>query len=146
MITARVTVRLTVRVTVRVTVMKLYLFDQDEAAMSEGKGPEETEREQEKLGIRGRRKSGPLRRGHSGCWRGRRGGMSGTGGAAEVVEAGVHSWVVVTVRARVTVRISVQWDTYFHKQTQHKPNGWLLNNQLRIARLRLGLGLGSITS
>ena len=51
--------------------------------MSEGEGAEETEREQEKLGLRGGRKAGPLRRGHSGCWRGRRGGTAGTGGAAE---------------------------------------------------------------
>ena len=33
--------------------MKLYLFDQDEAARSEGEGAEEAEREQEKLGLRG---------------------------------------------------------------------------------------------
>ena len=63
--------------------------------MSEGEGVEETEREQEMLGFR-RRKAGPLRRGHSGCWRGRRGGTSGTGGAAEVAKAGVY-WVTVRV-------------------------------------------------
>ena len=61
--------------------------------MSEGEGAEETEREQEKLGLRGGRKAGPLRRGDSGCWRGCRGGMAGTEGAAEVAEAGVH-WCV----------------------------------------------------
>ena len=48
--------------------------------MSEGEGAEETEGEQEKLGLRGGRKAGPLRRGHSGCWRGHRGGTAGTGG------------------------------------------------------------------
>ena len=61
--------------------------------MSEGEGAEETEREQEKLGLRGVRKAGPFRRGHSGCWRGRRGGTVGTGWAAEVVETGVH-WCI----------------------------------------------------
>ena len=55
------------------------MFDQDEAAMSEREGAEETEREQEKLGLRGGRTAWPLRRGRRGCWRGRRGGTSGTG-------------------------------------------------------------------
>ena len=41
--------------------------------MSEGEGAEETEREQEKLDLRGGRKAGPLRMGDSGCWRGCRG-------------------------------------------------------------------------
>ena len=68
-----------------VRVRNLSLFDQDEAAMSEVEGAEETEREQEKLGLQGGRKARPLRR----CWRGRRGGAAGTGGAAKVVEAGV---------------------------------------------------------
>ena len=63
-------------------VRKLELFDQDEAAMREGEGAEETERAQEKLGRREGRK---LRRGKSACWRGRRGGTAGIGGAAEVV-------------------------------------------------------------
>ena len=61
--------------------------------MSEGEEAEETLREQEKLGLRGERKYGPLRRGHNGCWRGRRGGTAGTGGAAEVAEAAVR-WCV----------------------------------------------------
>ena len=41
---------------------KLYLFDQDEAAMSEGEGVEEPEREQAKLGLAegGRRVLGKL--------------------------------------------------------------------------------------
>ena len=70
------------------------MFDQDEAAMSEGEGAGETEREQEKLGLRGGRKAGPLRRGHIGYWRGHRGATAGTGGAAEIAqEAGVH-WCV----------------------------------------------------
>ena len=37
------------------------MFDLDEAAMSEGEGAEETERDQEKLGLRRGRKAGPLR-------------------------------------------------------------------------------------
>jgi len=69
------------------------LFDQDEAAMSEGEGAEETEREQEKLGLRGGRKAGSLRRGAQQVLEGRRGGTAGTGGAVEVVEAGVR-WCV----------------------------------------------------
>ena len=44
--------------------------------MSEGEVAEETEREPEKLGLRGGRRAGPLRMGDSGCWRGRRGGMA----------------------------------------------------------------------
>ena len=44
----------------------------DEAAISEEEGLEETEREQEKLGLRGGRQAGTLRRGDSGA-----------GGAAE---------------------------------------------------------------
>ena len=55
--------------------------------MSEGEGAEETERVQEKLGLRGGWKAGPLRRGHSGCWRGRRGGTSGTGGRSALVRS-----------------------------------------------------------
>ena len=66
------------------------MFDQDEAAMSEGEGAEETERGQEKLGLRGRKKAGPVRRGDSGCWRRCGGGTAGSGGAAKVAEAGVH--------------------------------------------------------
>ena len=54
------------------------MSDQDEAAMSDGEEAEEPEREQEKQGLR-RRKAGPLRRWHSGCWRGRRGETAGTG-------------------------------------------------------------------
>ena len=50
--------------------------------MSEGEGAEETEREHEKLVLRGGREAGDLRRGHSECSRGRGGGASGTGGAA----------------------------------------------------------------
>ena len=69
------------------------LFDQDEAAVAEEEGAEEAEREQEELGLRRGRKAGPLRKGHSGCWRGCSGGTSVTGGAAEVVEAEVH-WCV----------------------------------------------------
>ena len=69
------------------------MFDQDYAAMSAGEGAEEIEREQNKLGLRGGRKAGPLRRGHSRHWRGRREGTAGTGGGAEVVEAGVN-WCV----------------------------------------------------
>ena len=61
--------------------------------MSEGEGAEETEREQEKLGLRGGRKAGPLGRGHRGCWKGHREGTAGTAGAAEAVEAGVY-WCV----------------------------------------------------
>ena len=57
--------------------------------MSDGEGAEEIERELEKLGLRGEKKAGPLRRGGSGCWRGHRGGTAGTGGAVEVVEVGV---------------------------------------------------------
>ena len=41
--------------------------------MAEGEGAEETEREQEKLDLRGGRKAGPLSRGDSRCWRGCRG-------------------------------------------------------------------------
>ena len=33
------------------------MFDQDDAAITEGEGAEETEREQEKLGLRGGRKA-----------------------------------------------------------------------------------------
>ena len=61
--------------------------------MSEGDGAKEAERQQEKLGLRGGSTSGPLSREHGGCWRGRGGGAPGTGGAAEVVEAGVR-WCV----------------------------------------------------
>ena len=63
-------------------VRKLQLFDQDEAAMSEEEGAEETEKEQDKLGLRGGRKAGPLQRGDSGYCRGCIGGTSGTAGAA----------------------------------------------------------------
>ena len=66
--------------------------------MSEGEEAEDTEREQEKLGLERGRKAGPLGRGHSGCWRARRRGASGTGGVAEVLEAGA------LVRVRVRVR------------------------------------------
>ena len=59
------------------------MIDQDETAMLEGEGAEETEREQEKLGLGVGRKAEPLRRGNSGYWRGRRGGTPGAGGAAE---------------------------------------------------------------
>ena len=38
--------------------------------MSEGEGGEEIEREQEKLGLRGGKKIGPLKRGDRGYWRG----------------------------------------------------------------------------
>ena len=52
------------RVDVRVRVRKSEFLDQDEAAKSERVGAEETEREHEKLGLRGGRKAGPLRRAH----------------------------------------------------------------------------------
>ena len=68
--------------------------------MSEGEGAGYTERDQEKLGVQRGRKPEPSRRGHSGCCRGRRGGTSGTGGAAEVVEA-----VRVGVRVRRRLRV-----------------------------------------
>ena len=69
------------------------MIDQDEAARSVGEGANEIERELNKLGLRGGRKAGPLRRENSRYWSGCRGGTAGTGGAAEVVEAGVH-WCV----------------------------------------------------
>ena len=84
------------------------MFDQDETAMSDREGAEETEREQEKLSLLGGRKAGPLRRGDSGCWRSRRGGTAGTGGAAEVAEAGVHSFSVRSDRVRVKVMVRVR--------------------------------------
>ena len=58
---------------VRLRVKTLQLIDQDKAARSSGEGAKETEREQEKLGLRGGRKAGPLRRGGSMYWRGCRG-------------------------------------------------------------------------
>ena len=61
--------------------------------MTEPEGAQEREREQEKLGLGGGRKSSPLRMGDSGCWKGHRSRTAGTGGAAEVAEAGVH-WCV----------------------------------------------------
>ena len=42
------------------------MFDQDASAMSEGEEAEEPEREQEKLGVQGGKKAGPLRRGATG--------------------------------------------------------------------------------
>ena len=51
--------------------------------MSEGEGAGETEREQEKLGLRGGRKAGPLRRGDSGYWR----GCGGCGGRSALVRS-----------------------------------------------------------
>ena len=54
----------TIGARVRVTEMKL--FDQDEAALSEGEATEETEREQEELVLEG------LQRGDSGHWELRR--------------------------------------------------------------------------
>ena len=50
---------------IRDGVRMLRLMDQDEAARSVGEGEEETERQGEKLGLRGGRKAGPLRRGDS---------------------------------------------------------------------------------
>ena len=65
------------------------MFDQDVVAISEGEGAGEADMEQEKGGLRGGRKAEPLRKGQSecwrGCWRARREGTSGTGGAAKVV-------------------------------------------------------------
>ena len=71
----------------RARVRKLYVIDQDEAARWAGEGgAREAEREQEKLGLRGGRKAGPLRRGNSGYWRGCRRGTAGTAGT------GVQLW------------------------------------------------------
>ena len=53
--------------------------------MSEGEGGEEIEREQEKLGLRGGKKIGPLKRGDRGYWR-------GCGGAAGTVRRGSGYW------------------------------------------------------
>ena len=61
--------------------------------MQEEEETEGTERKQEKLGLRGGRKTGPLRMGNSECWRGCRGGTVGTGGAAEVAKARLH-WCI----------------------------------------------------
>ena len=76
--------------------------------MSEGEGAGEPAREQDKPGLQGWTKAAPLRSGHSGCCRGRRGGTSGTGEVSEVVVAGVHCCVRVRVRVRVEVRVSVR--------------------------------------
>ena len=61
--------------------------------MVQGQGKETTKREEEKLGHLGGKKAGPLRMGHSGCWRDRRGGAASTGGGAEVAEVGMHRLV-----------------------------------------------------
>ena len=73
------------------------MINEDEAARSAGEEAKETERVQEKLGLREGRKAGPVRRGGRGYWRDRGGGTAGTGEAAGAAEAGVH-WCLQCVQ------------------------------------------------
>ena len=90
--------------------------------MSEGEEAEETERKQEKLGLRGGRKAGPLRRGHGGFWRGRRGGTSDAGGPRRgcagrnalarsvcTVMLGGHLNVATWVKSWASVRVHCEY-------------------------------------
>ena len=73
------------------------MIDQDEAARSAGEGRKK-QREQEKLGLRGGRKAGPLK-GNSGYWRGCGGVTASTGGAAEAAEVKVRVRYIEVVEA-----------------------------------------------
>ena len=69
------------------------MFDMDEAAMLEGEGAQETERAREKMGPQGGR-------------------TAGAGGAAEVVEAGVH-WVRVRVLELFDTNVDLRFRTQY---------------------------------
>ena len=63
-------------------------FDQDRAAMSEGEGVDETQRGQEKLVSE--EETWPSEEGEQRVLEGLQKGTAGSGGAAQVAEAGVH--------------------------------------------------------